>query len=56
MPTSPAVLPPIPTKGLTAKDVDDLTRDTRERMLKVLEDFASDPESSSVAGEAKKTN
>jgi hypothetical protein len=49
-------LPPIPTEGLTAADVDGLTRDTREKMLKVLEDFAKDPESISVAGGAKKDN
>jgi hypothetical protein len=50
------VLQPISTKGLTAADVDDLTRETREKMLKVLEDFAKDPESTSVASEAKKVN
>lgn len=30
------MLDPIPTKGLTAADVDDLTRTTRELMLKEL--------------------
>ena len=30
------VLDPIPTTGLTAADVDELTRTTRERMLKEL--------------------
>lgn len=37
------VLPPIPTVGLEAKNVDDLTRDTREKMLKVLEEMAKEP-------------
>ncbi|KAL9618664.1 MAG: hypothetical protein Q9160_006631 [Pyrenula sp. 1 TL-2023] len=37
------VLPPIPTVGLEAKNVDDLTRDTREKMLKVLEVMAREP-------------
>ena len=37
-----AVLPPISTKGLTPADVDSLTRDTRERMLKTLEELAQD--------------
>jgi len=50
------VLEPIPTKDLTAADVDDLARETREKMLKVLEDFVKDPESTSVASEAKKVN
>jgi hypothetical protein len=50
------VLKPIPTKGLTAADVDNLTRETREKMLEVLEDFAKDPESMSVASEVKKIN
>jgi hypothetical protein len=36
--------------------VDALTRDTREKMLKVLEDFAKDPESKSVAAETKKVD
>lgn len=31
-----AVLDPIPTKGLTSADVDELTRTTRELMLKEL--------------------
>ncbi len=30
------VLDPIPTKGLTTADIDDLTRSTRELMLKEL--------------------
>ncbi|EXJ89584.1 1-acyl-sn-glycerol-3-phosphate acyltransferase [Capronia epimyces CBS 606.96] len=36
------VLDPIPTKGLTAADVDHLTRDTREKMLNVLEALGRD--------------
>lgn len=31
-----SVLPPIPTTGLTADDVDKLTNDTREKMLDEL--------------------
>lgn len=42
------VLPPIPTKDLTATDVDKLTLDTREKMLNVLEEFAKDPGSKAV--------
>ncbi|ERF71885.1 hypothetical protein EPUS_01800 [Endocarpon pusillum Z07020] len=42
------VLPPIPTKGLTAADVDTLTLDTRQKMLNVLEEFARDPGSKAV--------
>jgi hypothetical protein len=42
------VLPPIPTKGLTAADVDKLTLDTREKMLTALEEFAKDPGSKAV--------
>lgn len=42
------VLPPIPTKGLTATDVDSLTLDTRQKMLNVLEEFARDPGSKAV--------
>lgn len=42
------VLPPIPTKGLTATDVDKLTLDTRDEMLRVLEEFARDPGSKAV--------
>ena len=30
------VLPPIPTKSLTSADVEELTRSTREKMLKEL--------------------
>jgi hypothetical protein len=36
--------------------VDALTQETRAKMLKVMEDFANDPESKSVAGGAKKAN
>jgi hypothetical protein len=36
--------------------VDALTQETRAKMLKVLEDFANDPESKSVAAEVKKVN
>lgn len=39
------VLPPIPTASLTAADVDQLTLDTRAKMLQVLEEFSRDPES-----------
>jgi hypothetical protein len=42
------VLPPIPTEGLTAADVDKLTLDTREKMLTALEEFAKDPGSKAV--------
>lgn len=44
----PIVLPPIPTKGLTATDVDSLTLDTRQKMLNVLEEFAREPGSKAV--------
>jgi len=47
------VLEPIPTKGLTVADVDKLTRDTRDKMLKALQDLAQDPE---AATNAKKTS
>lgn len=51
------VLPPIQTKGLTAANVDDLTRDTREAMLKALKEMAQEPESKMLAdGGAKKAN
>lgn len=46
------VLPPIPTVGLETKDVDDLTRDTREKMLKVLEEMAREPAAKAVDGTA----
>jgi len=36
--------------------VDALTQETRAKMLKVMEDFADDPESRSVVGGAKKVN
>ncbi|KKY23839.1 putative 1-acylglycerol-3-phosphate acyltransferase [Phaeomoniella chlamydospora] len=39
------VLPPIPTEGLTAADVDTLTRETRDKMLQTVEDMARDSES-----------
>lgn len=42
------VLPPVPTKGLKASDVDDLTRDIRAKMLKAIEDMAKDRGSKSV--------
>lgn len=37
------VLPPIPTKGLTPADVDDLTRSTRERMLAAIISLSESP-------------
>lgn len=37
------VLPPIPTKSLTAADVDELTRTTREAMLAALKSLAESP-------------
>jgi hypothetical protein len=42
------VLPPISTNDLTATDVDTLTIETREKMLRVLEEFAKDPDSKAV--------
>lgn len=42
------VLPPIPTVGLETKNVDDLTRDTRDKMLKVLEEMAQEPTAKAV--------
>ncbi|KIX06097.1 uncharacterized protein Z518_04071 [Rhinocladiella mackenziei CBS 650.93] len=42
------VLDPIPTAGLTAADVDQLTRDTREKMLNTLIAMGRDSESRSV--------
>jgi lysophosphatidate acyltransferase len=47
------VLDPIPTKGLTASDVDSLTRDTREKMLHAIVKMSHDPDSRST--ETKKT-
>lgn len=37
------VLPPIPTAHLTAADVEDLTRTTREKMLKELVTLSESP-------------
>lgn len=37
------VLPPISTKSLTAADVDDLTRSTRERMLAEIVSLSESP-------------
>lgn len=37
------VLPPIPTSHLTAADVDDLTRTTRDLMLKELVELTESP-------------
>ncbi|KAK4942914.1 1-acylglycerol-3-phosphate O-acyltransferase [Elasticomyces elasticus] len=42
------VLDPIPTKGLSPADVDNLTRDTREKMLNAITAMAQDKESLSV--------
>jgi hypothetical protein len=49
-----AVLDPIPTKGLTSADVDQLTRDTREKMLDTIMKFSQDAESRSVANKGSK--
>jgi hypothetical protein len=35
------VLPPIPTKGLTEKDVDRLAAEVREKMLEALRGLAT---------------
>ncbi|KAK5048220.1 hypothetical protein LTR84_005890 [Exophiala bonariae] len=43
------VLDPVPTKGLTAADVDSLTRDVREKMLKTITELGKDPESRSIS-------
>ncbi|KAL8740247.1 MAG: hypothetical protein Q9190_007026 [Brigantiaea leucoxantha] len=43
------VLPPIPTKGLTASDVDHLTRTTREKMLDALIALGDTPEGKEAA-------
>lgn len=49
------VLPPISTKGLTNADVDSLTRDTRDKMLRALEEMAQDPSARTMSAvEAKK--
>lgn len=41
------VLDPIPTTGLTAADVDQLTKDTREKMLKAITAMGQDSNSQS---------
>ncbi|KIX95760.1 uncharacterized protein Z520_08468 [Fonsecaea multimorphosa CBS 102226] len=46
------VLDPIPTKGLTAADVDKLTQDTREKMLNVITAMGQD--SGSLFAQSKK--
>lgn len=46
---SKTVLDPIPTKGLTGTDVDSLTRDTREKMLKIIAELGKDSESRSMS-------
>jgi lysophosphatidate acyltransferase len=46
------VLDPIPTKGLTASDVNKLSEDTRSKMLQVLNQMAEDKESKSVKAHA----
>jgi len=43
------VLDPIPTTGLTAADVDELTRTTRELMLKELVTITAEARGSPVA-------
>lgn len=48
------VLDPIDTKGLTAADVDNLTRDTREKMLNTITSLAQDK--ASLSAESKKTS
>lgn len=42
------VLDPVSTKGLTAADVDSLTRDVREQMLKTIVQLGKDSESRSI--------
>lgn len=42
-----SVLDPIPTTGLTAADVDQLTKDTREKMLKTITAMGQDSNSQS---------
>ena len=42
-PSQNSVLPPIPTKSLTAADVDDLTRTTRDAMLNALISVTESP-------------
>jgi hypothetical protein len=39
------VLDPIPTKSLTAADVDRLSKDTREKMLATIEALGQDRQS-----------
>ncbi|KAK0659406.1 putative 1-acyl-sn-glycerol-3-phosphate acyltransferase [Lasiodiplodia hormozganensis] len=43
------VLPPIPTKGLTAADVDRLTTETRESMLRTLQELAHSEKGEAIA-------
>lgn len=47
------VLEPISTKGLTTEDVARLCDDTRNKMLKTIEDMAQDPESRSQTKKAQ---
>ena len=47
-----SVLDPIPTKGLTAADVNKLSEDTREKMLQALYDMSDDKESKAVKAHA----
>lgn len=42
------VLDPIPTKGLTAADVNKLSEDTREKMLQALYEMFDDKQSKAV--------
>ena len=44
----PSVLDPIPTKGLTAADVNKLSEDTREKMLQALYEMSDDKQSKAV--------
>jgi hypothetical protein len=53
--TVETVLDPIPTKDLTPADVDQLTRDTREKMLNVISDMSQDPESRSIRNQKKES-
>lgn len=48
-----AVLDPIETKGLTAADVEDLTRDTRELMLKTMVELTAEQRGHAVPVDAK---
>lgn len=43
-----SVLDPIPTKDLTAADVNRLSEDTREKMLQALYDLSEDKQSKAV--------